>query len=174
VKVLTIFSLSPGSKFSRNELQEKTRMTNVNLDNALSVLYNSRMLLKEKRMITFNIEYDKVLQTIAGEHNYLKNIPLDAYFSVIELLRNISKFRIEAYLFGSYSKLIYKDDSDIDIAIISDLLGSPQKKKISSFARKISARYGKDIEIHYFSKNFYKNKKDPLVADILRNGVKLI
>jgi len=32
----------------------------------------------------------------------------------------------------------------------------------------------KSIEIHYFKTNFYKNKKDPLVKDILRNGVKLL
>ena len=32
-----------------------------------------------------------------------------------------------------------------------------------------------NIEIHYFSKNeFYKNKKDPLIKDILKNGVRVI
>jgi predicted nucleotidyltransferase len=174
VKILTVFSLSPGSKFSRNELQEKTKLINVNLDNALSILFNSTMIIKDKRMISFNNNFANVLQLISGEHRYMKNIPLDAYFPVLELSTFIAKYKLEAYLFGSYSKLIYKNDSDIDIAIISDALSSMKKKKISRQAQKLSDKYNKEIELQFFSTEFNKNKKDPIVADILRNGIKLI
>jgi len=48
------------------------------------------------------------------------------------------------------------------------------KKNIIPLTSKIESRYNKKIEIHYFGKNFYSNKKDPIINDILRNGVKLI
>ena len=40
VKILTLFSVSLGSKFTRNEIKEKTMLNNVPLDNALNILLN--------------------------------------------------------------------------------------------------------------------------------------
>ena len=81
---------------------------------------------------------------------------------------------MSVYLFGSYAKLVFKETSDIDIAIVSDKVAAGDKKVINGLIQKMESRYGKNIEMHYFGKNFYKNKKDPLVKDILKNGIKLI
>ena len=78
------------------------------------------------------------------------------------------------YLFGSYAKIIYKKNSDIDLAIISDKINEKDKKEINKRIKTIESRFQKTIEIHYFKTNFYKNKSDPLVKDILKNGIKLI
>ena len=76
---------------------------------------------------------------------------------------------LKAYLFGSYSKLIYKDTSDIDIALLDSM------EKYSKIIGKLERKYGKRIEAHYFEKKeFYRNKKDPLVKDILKNGIRLV
>lgn len=50
-KILTVLSLSPGSRFLRKELKEKTKMNNINLDNALNILLNSNIILKEKGLL---------------------------------------------------------------------------------------------------------------------------
>ncbi|HIH31443.1 TPA: nucleotidyltransferase domain-containing protein [Candidatus Woesearchaeota archaeon] len=175
VKVLTVFSLAPGSRFSRDDIQKHTKMNNVMLDNALTMLINMKLLLKEKRMIMFNQEFIQILKLISDDHSKLKKIPLDAYFSILELQSYLVKIKsAETYLFGSYAKLIYKNDSDIDIAVISDKITSKEKKRISSIVQKMHQRYLKDVQVHYFTKDFYKNKKDPLVVDILKNGIKMI
>ncbi|HIH54230.1 hypothetical protein J4399_00240, partial [Candidatus Woesearchaeota archaeon] len=106
VKVLTVFSLAPGSRFSRDDIQKHTKMNNVMLDNALTMLINMKLLLKEKRMIMFNQEFIQILKLISDDHSKLKKIPLDAYFSILELQSYLVKIKsAETYLFGSYAKL---------------------------------------------------------------------
>jgi len=177
MKILTIFSISPGSKFQRKELKEKTSLNNITLDNSLKLLFNSNILKKEKRALYLNLESKNtksILELVSNQYKELKEIPLKAYFSVIELVYLLSKFELNVYVFGSYAKLVFKEDSDIDIAIISDKISSEEKREISKLIKKIESKYKRKIEIHYFSTNFYKNKKDPLVKDILINGIKLI
>ena len=74
-------------------------------------------------------------------------------------------------MFGSYAKLIFRENSDVDIAIVSDVV---DKRKIKKTIRKLEKEYKKKIEIHFFTKKFYNNKRDPLVKDILQHGIKLI
>jgi len=176
LKILTIFSVSPGSKFLRNELKEKTNMNNVVLDNSLTILINSSLILKKGKFLFLNFENEntnKIAEFVNLEYKKLKRVPFNAYFSVLEIVNYLSKFKgLSVYLFGSYSKLVFNEKSDIDIAIISDSLKN--KRDIGRITRKIEKIYGKEISIQYFSNNFYKNKSDPIVKEILRNGVKLI
>lgn len=178
LKVLTIFSLSPGSKFYRNELKEKTELNNVNLDNAINVLLNSDLIKKEKTLLSLNFDNKnirEIINLVSDDFKKLKELPLKVYFSIIDAVYFLSKLKaLDVYLFGSYAKLIFKENSDIDIAIVSDKINKKEKKEFNKLIRKTELKYKKEIEIHYFKKNFYKNKKDPLVKDILKNGVKLI
>lgn len=173
-KILTIFSLMPGGRFFRKELKEKTKMNNVTLDAALNILINARIIIKKGRYLSLNLENSKqILDIIKNNYKKLKELPINVYFSIIDFVSFISRFgNIEVYLFGSYSKLVYKDTSDIDIAIIST--NNLNRKMLAKSIQKIEKRFNKAVEIHYFDSNFYKNKKDPLVNDILKNGIKLI
>jgi predicted nucleotidyltransferase len=178
LKILTVFSLSPGSRFLRKDVQEKTRLNNVSLDKGLSILLNSGLLKKEKRLLFLSLDEENtkaIIKLVSEQHKSLKSIPLDAYFSIIELVFFLASLKgLEAYLFGSYAKLVFSDNSDIDIAIISDELSRREKKEINRRVEKTEPRYLKAIELHYFSSDFYRNKKDPLVKEILRNGVRLL
>ena len=176
VKVLSVFATSPGSNLQRNKIQEFTGINNIVLDKTLTRLCNSKILKKQKRFYAFNNsskEAKSILKKISEDYHKLKDLPLRIYSLLIDLvfefieLKNIG----EVILFGSYSKLVYTKNSDIDIAIISE---KPNKKEINNIIKKIKKRYNKKIEVHYFKRNFYKNKKDPLVKEILRDGVKLI
>lgn len=172
LKVLTIFSLSPGSRFLRKELKETTKLNNVNLDNAISILLNSNLIKKERNILFFNLDNKEILKLIFGEYKKLRELPLNIYFLIVDFIFFLSKFkRLNVYLFGSYAKLIFKENSDIDIAIVSNKVN---EKEINRLVIKLESKYSKNIEIHYFKENFYKNKKDSLVKGILRNGIKLI
>jgi len=175
-KILTVMSLSKGSRFQRKELKERTRMNNVILDKALQTLLNSDVIKKEDRYFAFNLEnkYAKqVSEMLLQQYKELKELPLDVYFSISDFVSFLSRVKLEAYLFGSYSKLVFKESSDIDLAVISDSING-YKKEISKFIQKIEKKYEKTIELHYFGSEFYKNKKDPLVNEILKNGIRLI
>jgi len=175
LKILTVFSLSPGSRFSRDDLKKKTLMNNVPLDNALNTLINSKIIRKNKRLLQLDLKEEnvkKIIRLVISEYKALKEIPLSVYFSILELIYHLSKHKnIKVYLFGSYSKLIFNNKSDIDIAII---LSSLDKKNINNLVRRIEKTYKKRIEIHYFSRKFEKQTGDPLVKEIFKNGERLI
>ena len=176
LEVLTVFSISPGSRFLRKELKEMTKLNNVNMDNALNILSGSKIIKKENRFLFLNLESAKpIINLVSEQYKELRELPLGVYFSIVTLIFYLSKLRgIDAYLFGSYAKLVFKETSDIDMAIVSDKVIAADKKEINVLIQKINSRYGKKIEIHYFGKNFYKNKNDSLVKEILKNGIKLV
>jgi len=78
---------------------------------------------------------------------------------------------IDAYLFGSYAKGNAREDSDIDVAIITnDFLGDEFEFQLllMKYARDIDV----DIEPHpYLEKDF--SEDNPNVNDILSTGEKI-
>ena len=58
-KIMTLFSVSPGSRHNRNEIKEKIGLNNVPLDNALFRLLNSSILKKEGNFYSVNFENEE-------------------------------------------------------------------------------------------------------------------
>ncbi len=177
IKILTLFSISPGSRFTRSEIKEKTMLNNVPLDNTLNILLNNKILAKEKRFLNLNFE-NKNLKVILGivkkEHLRFKEIPLKIYCIISDISSSMSSIRSIAkiYLFGSYAKLIYTDSSDVDLAIILKKEGESLIKRIKKEISKIEKKHNKNVELHFFEKKDMK-QKDPLIKEILRNNVVL-
>ena len=125
-------------------------------------------------MLNFkNTEIKKIIEELSENYSKFKQLPLSDYFIIRSIAQKLSEIKDvgEVYLFGSYAKLIFRENSDIDIAIVSE---SVSRKKVTESIRKLEKRYKKKIEIHFFTKNFYNNKRDPLVKEILQHGIKLI
>ncbi len=170
-KILTLFSLSPGSRYRRNEIKLKTKMNNVPLDKALSQLVYSGIIKKEG-YYSINFEhqnYKPFLEICSKQFKSLRELPLEVYYLLLDLVYLFSVVKkVELYLFGSYAKLVYRENSDVDLAVLSE--GKPRIP-----VAKLEKLYGKKIEIHYFSKKeFYTHKRDPLVKNILKDGIRLI
>lgn len=175
--VLSLFSLSPGSAFRRNEIKARTRLNNVPLDKALLKLSYSGILKRENKLyrIDFRNEYaKKIMDIFSSQYKDMKELPFDVYLMLSDLVLKFSAIKdIEAYLFGSYSKLIYNEKSDVDIAILTPK--KFDKKNVSNVIKRAEKIYGKIIEAHFFEKKiFYENKKDPLVDEIIKNGMRII
>jgi predicted nucleotidyltransferase len=172
-KILTIFSLAPGAKFRRRELKEKTKLNNVNLDKALITLQNSKILLKENNYFKLELN-DKtkfLIEIVQKEYKELNEIPLNVFFSILDLVYKALVLKnIKIYLFGSYAKLTFKEGSDIDLAVISD----KHLESLEKYALKIEKKYKTKIQLHFFGTDFAKHKEDPLVREILRNGIKIL
>ena len=177
VKVLTLFSVSPGSKFTRKEIKEKTMLNNVPLDNVLNSLLNNKILIKEKRFINLNFEnkdLKAILNTIKKEHLRFKEIPLKIYYMLLDVsaILSYTPIIIKVYLFGSYAKLIYTDKSDIDLAVVLEKGHKDIVNKIKKSIRRIEKKYDKNLELHFYEKRDMK-QKDPIIKEILRNSVEL-
>ncbi|HLC49842.1 MAG TPA: nucleotidyltransferase domain-containing protein [archaeon] len=175
-KVIALFALSPGSRFKRKEIQGKTMMNNVPLDKALSRLISSGIIKKENSLFSINFENrdaEKIVEIAVTQYKQMKSLPFDVYLLLLDVVHEISSFKTEAWLFGSYSKLVYNEKSDIDLSFLTE--ENFNKNTIKKLLSKLGNQYSKKIEAHFFpKKDFYKNKKDPLVKEILQNGIRLM
>jgi hypothetical protein len=176
-KILSLFSTAPDSALNRSQIKEKTVMNNVPLDNALFKLLKAKILIRENneyRLDQDNKNSRRILKVVARQYRDFHELPLNIYFSLIDLADNLSSMKkIEAYLYGFYTGSDSGESSKIDIALLT-----PKKvslKRFDRIAAKIEKNYGKKIEIHNFiADDFYKNKGDKLVSDIQQNGIKIL
>jgi len=173
VKVLTLFSISPGSGFTRNEIKNKTLLNNVPLDNTLKTMLYDQILVLEKRVYRLNFEnkYMKpLLDLITKEYLRFKELPLNIYLLLVDLSYTFSNLNHleNMLLFGSYSKLIYTDKSDVDIAFVSKC--KINKNEIKLKLKKLEQKYKKVIEEHFFDKKDM-GVNDPLIKEIKKNGI---
>jgi len=177
-KIILFLIISPGSSYSREEIKEKTNMNNVPLDSALNTLLNFKIINLNKKVYSLNLN-NSLIQYILKEKNRLSNLPLKIQYIIIEFIEKISKLRqiSKVMLFGSYSKLIFTEKSDIDLAIIlPDKTKEKNKieKKILEYEENISKKYKTNIQTHFFIESDLKHKEDLLIKDILRNGIDLL
>jgi len=177
-KILLFLAISPGSRYSRKEIKEKTGMNNVPLDNSLNALINLKLINGENKIYSLNLE-NEIVQQLMKERQKISNLPLKVRFILLDFidyalnLKSIDRI----ILFGSYSKLIFSEKSDIDIAVIfADKIKNKEKteKKVSVFENKLSKKHKKNIQSHFFLEKDLKHKEDPLIRDILRNSISLI
>ena len=75
-------------------------------------------------------------------------------------------------LFGSYAKGTEHEDSDIDIAIITDDL---KKDKFNEEINLMQLRWDIDLRIepHIISVSDYENDETPFVVEVKNNGIKV-
>src|SRR3989338_7886530 len=95
-KIITLFSVSPGSRFSRKELKEKTLLNNVPLDKALVRLAYSKILSLERGFYFLNLysEAAKLLIPLAKKQfTELREIPLSVYFLLLDMAYYLSSQR---------------------------------------------------------------------------------
>jgi predicted nucleotidyltransferase len=80
----------------------------------------------------------------------------------------------QAFLFGSYSTNEAREDSDIDVLIVSDKLNESDDQTIGKawmLTRKINTR----IEPLFInSTRFYSNENSPLIENIRDKGIKIV
>lgn len=176
-KILNLFSLAPGSRFNRTEMRKKLLLNNVPLDAALVRLLSAGILSKERNYYSINFEnpYSKpFLELCKKQYKQLRELPLNIYYLLVDLVSSLSLQKgTKISLFGSYAKLVYTEKSDLDLAVLTTT--KTDKQFIKKITNKLEKSYNKNIELHFFDKkSFLKNKKDPLVKDIIKNGVKLM
>ena len=104
-----------------------------------------------------------------------RNVDIDILKSVEEYIKEISKhYNIqEVYLFGSYAKGTNHEDSDIDIAIITDDIKCndifDEQLNLKKLRRNIDYR----IEPHLIEVADYDNIETPFVQEVIDTGIKV-
>lgn len=176
VRVLSYFLISPGSKYKRKEIKEKTEMNNLPLDAVIHKLIALKILKEKNKLYALNFENNEIqtlLTEMKKEYDEF-HLPHKIFNILIEISERIirKKSVLRLILFGSYAKLIYTNTSDIDIAVIcSDALKHPTiiEKEIKKDISNIEKKHKQKVEVHLFLEKDLK-REDPLIKDIIRNG----
>lgn len=93
---------------------------------------------------------------------------VEKYIAIVKENYNV----VAIILFGSYAKGIEHEDSDIDIAVITDDIKTDkfdEEVKLTLLRRKIDNR----IEPHIISINDYENDETPFVVEVKNTGIKV-
>jgi predicted nucleotidyltransferase len=77
----------------------------------------------------------------------------------------------QAYVFGSYAKGNFTDDSDIDLAVVMNDLSNSFTMQIELM--KISRKFDTRIEPHPFDENDF-DTTNPFAHEILTTGVQIL
>ena len=169
IRILSYFLISPGSRYTRKEIKEKTQMNNIPLDSTLTKLKSLRLITSKGKLysLNFSIEKNKEIFSLISEEYKSFNIPYKIFNLLVETAEKLSKIKDinSAILFGSYAKLIQTENSDIYIAIITERENKKQTDKIKKEINKLNIK----IELHFFEEKDLK-ANDPLIKEILKNG----
>lgn len=93
---------------------------------------------------------------------------VNKYVAIVKENYNV----VAVILFGSYAKGTEHEDSDIDIAIITDDIKTDifdEEVKMTLLRRKIDNR----IEPHIISIDDYENDETPFVVEVKNTGIKV-
>ncbi len=171
-KLLFLISYSPGSGYTRGELLKLTKWNNLSLDRVLKKLLFYNIIQKEGRIIKLNFEDIKtkvIVNLIEQEKKRLNYPSYELYLIITEFLRLVENKPIFAiYLFGSWAKKTASKSSDIDLAIFSK-----DELNLIKVQDKIEQRFEVKLQLHYFEEDTLKNKRDPLIKNILKDGIKI-
>ena len=93
---------------------------------------------------------------------------VDKYITIVKENYDV----LAIILFGSYAKGTEHEESDIDIAIITDDVKTDkfdEEVKLTLLRRKIDNR----IEPHIISINDYENDETPFIVEVKNTGIKV-
>ncbi len=179
-----IYNESPGAGFTRQDLKRFTMLGNKALSFAIKRLMDFNILKKSKEnksLAVYKLNHgnkylNDILSLLEKERSDLNYIPYEFGIIIRELLRKaIEEINpIKAYLFGSVAKKTYRKDSDIDIALIIDKKDPSKDLLIDEISEKLSNKYNRKIQCFIFTKKQFEDKKDALIKDILKQGIRLI
>jgi predicted nucleotidyltransferase len=177
-KILRVLSEAPGRGTTRSEIKEITKAGNFALSESLKSLVTYKILLKKKLgkkeiywLNTANPVVQEIIKLFEMERTELKNLQPSKVIFLAKILDVIvEKISPESViLFGSHAKGTATEESDFDLCVIV--------RKKEKMQRIVLASLPENVQIHIFEKKEFeklKRKKDPLIEEILRDGIKLI
>jgi predicted nucleotidyltransferase len=159
-KLLALYSYSPGSGFTREDIKKILKWNNTTLDKALEKLFFYDILKKEKRIIKYNFE-SGILDLFEKEKKRLNYPSFELFLILNDFIKFCESHKADMFLFGSHAKKTASINSDIDIAVYSNF-------DYLEAVEKILDDYNKKIQVH----NIINGSK--LDKEVKKHGVKLV
>lgn len=185
-RILILYGESPGTGFTRQELKEHTKLGNKALSFALKRLTTFNILSAKKDVLpltvyklNMNNPYTTdILNILRKEKNDLNNLKHNFALIAREFSRKVIDIVdvLGIYLFGSIAKGIYREDSDIDFAVVLRKKTPKDDMLISTIADETSKKFKRKIQYFIFTPRQISDsrKRSKLTEEILKHGIKII
>ncbi|MBE9551359.1 MAG: nucleotidyltransferase domain-containing protein [Desulfobacteria bacterium] len=106
----------------------------------------------------------------------MAEIPINIKNALSDFITTLSKeIKVDsAFLFGSYAKGTWTNDSDIDIAVFSDFFSGRSRADAIAFLLDRALEYDLDIQpIVFDEKDLNNYQENPFVYEIITTGIKI-
>lgn len=179
-----LFGESPGAGFTRQDIRNHTKLGNKALSFALKRLISFGILAKSRGELPLAVyklnkenKYSQdILNLLQKERQDLNQLPYN--FSMIA--REFSREAVDSvnalsiYLFGSIAKGTYRDDSDMDFAVVLKEKKPKDDMAISMITDKLSEKFKRKIQCFIITEEQVNKKRTKLIEEILKHGIKLV
>ncbi len=179
-RVLELMAETPGRSYRRQELKEYTQLGNKSLSSALQRLTLAGILRKKQGRYILNMSSKTVsslVKEIKSAWAFLGHLDYDTKIVLNEFTRKtidkLSGIR-KIILFGSSARGTASEDSDIDIALVIEKQDSGVKEKMYEITEKLEERYGREVQVHYFTPAELEDKKDKMAEQVREEGKDLL
>ncbi len=183
-RILTLMSESPGSRITRAEIKKCTKLGNNAISESIKDLVCHKILTMQKRGRKEYYQIDltnelakKIIDICDLERKANNNLPYQYSLILREYVRLVLSVFVpqRIILFGSVAKRTFREDSDIDVALIfMSKLPMQKKLDLEEITHKLRKRFQKNIQQHIFTEKEFNKSKSALTDDIKRDGVELI
>jgi predicted nucleotidyltransferase len=155
VEILSVLALNPDSSFNINELSRLTRFSLRGVDRELKNLLSGGLLRRE---ISGN-QHRYQLDSTCPIHKEIKGIIAKTVGAADVLAKGLAQLgdKIQlAFIYGSFASGDYRNESDVDLFIVSDISGIELSKILSPLQEQL----GRPINISHFSLLEYQQRQD--------------
>lgn len=166
LKVLNFFLRNPSKKISYTNVRNKVKIAKATLTKCLNFLLDKNFIKVEKIGVTKLYQLNK-------ENLVIKQLKILDKILLLDKIKNLKKYNIKAYLYGSVARGEDTEESDIDLLII----GKIKKEQIFNDINKISKEIGREIKIQIFSDldwSLMSRKDKPFYERVEKDKVRLI
>lgn len=180
-RVLSLYGESPGAGFTRQDIKKHTKLGNKALSISLKRLVAFGILRKSKEQFSLAVyklntdsNYTRdIINILKKEQNDLNHLPYDFGMIAREFARLVlDKFdACGIYLFGSIAKGTYRDDSDMDFAVIVKKKTPKEDIELNTVCSRLTENYKRRIQCFLFSQGEFA--KSDLSDEILKHGIRL-
>ena len=186
-RILIVLSDLPGRGITREEIRKFTKLGSKSVTDSLKTLKEFDIIkaVKESKITYYKLNLanqfiTQIIELCRLEKENLNNLN----FEISIILREFVRMCLDIIepkkiiLFGSIVKTRYKEDSDIDIFILTkEKLKVNEDLMLEHAAERIEKRFKRNIQIHSFSEQEFeklKKSKNLLIHEIIRDGINII
>lgn len=183
-RILTVLAEAPGQGVTKEEIRKITKLGGNSLFRSMNILLQNNLVSASKfgkrsyYRLNLSNKYARQIAEIADlEKQDTNNINPRILIILREYARQV--FGLAGldgmYVFGSVVKSSYREDSDVDIAIITEKgISTKERIGIEKNGERIEKRFGREIQAHFFTREEFGKSRTSLVEQVHRDGIRLL